>query len=98
MATSAKFRKKVPACPVRRNKGRKWRRFRETFFGQSPTNRLCADCLQRGITVAARIVDHIIPIALKPELEFELSNLQGLCVECSDRKTARENSGGRQAR
>ena len=98
MATSPKFRKKLSVCPVRRNKGRKWRRFRDTFFAVDPQNRLCADCLRRGLTRVARIVDHILPIALRPELEFELSNLQGLCVECSDRKTARENSGGRTAR
>lgn len=93
MATSAKFRKKVSQRPIRRCKGRPWRRCREEFLNEKPTNRLCADCLRRGVTRATAIVDHIIPVSERPDLEFEKSNLQGLCQECSDRKTARENSG-----
>jgi 5-methylcytosine-specific restriction protein A len=34
--------------------------------------------------------DHIKPIRTHPELAFELSNLQSLCVPCHSRKTAIE--------
>jgi 5-methylcytosine-specific restriction endonuclease McrA len=95
MATSPKFRKKVSACPVRRNKGRKWRRTKEAFYALDPVNRLCRSCLRKGITRAAVVCDHIKPVSERPDLEFELSNLQGLCDPCNDEKTTRENSGVR---
>jgi len=33
-------------------------------------------------------VDHIRPVALFPELQWELSNLQTLCIDCHKNKTA----------
>lgn len=35
-------------------------------------------------------VDHIIPIALKPELEYDLDNLQTICPNCHARKTLQD--------
>lgn len=96
MAISAKFRKKILSpIAARRNKGRKWRRTRETFFGLNPLNRLCAECLKAGHTVETDIVDHIVPVSVAPDREFDLTNLQGLCQMHSDLKTAAENRGER---
>jgi 5-methylcytosine-specific restriction endonuclease McrA len=95
MATAAKFRKKMAGTPVRRCKGRKWRRTRDEFFALDPLNRLCRNCLKSGRTRATKIVDHIIPVNRRPDLEFDLTNLQGLCQDCSDLKTAAENRGDR---
>lgn len=95
MASGPKFRKKVSDRPVRRCKGRQWRRTREEFFGLDPLNRLCAVCLKNGITREAVVCDHKIPVSRRPDLEFEFSNLQGLCAEHDRLKTDAENRGER---
>ncbi len=96
MARAAKYRQARKAPPVvthRRDKGRPWRRARRAYFDSEPTNRLCQECLKLGITRQADVVDHIQTVASRPDLEFDQSNLQGLCNECHDKKTARENTG-----
>lgn len=43
-------------------------------------------CIQCGC--AGRLeVDHVKPVRTNPELAFEMSNLQTLCVSCHSRKT-----------
>lgn len=76
----------------KRNKGRKWRRTRESFFDQDPENRLCRHCLERGVTAEAVVVDHVVPVVLDPSREFDLDNLQGLCAACDKIKTANDGS------
>lgn len=80
---------------TRRSRGRPWRRIRAAFLAADPLHRLCAECLKQGRTEPTAIVDHIVPVAIAPEREFDLSNLQGLCRRHSDEKTARENRGER---
>jgi 5-methylcytosine-specific restriction endonuclease McrA len=42
----------------------------------------------RGCGEAGRLeVDHVEPVRTHPELAFDLSNLQTLCVPCHSRKT-----------
>ncbi|WP_210327258.1 HNH endonuclease [Methylocystis sp. H4A] len=43
----------------------------------------CVECSARGDLE----VDHVKPVRTHPELAFELSNLQCLCVACHARKT-----------
>lgn len=66
-----------------------WRTVRAALLRSNP---LCRLCEARGLLVAARVVDHIIPIK-DGGARFETSNLQGLCVSCHNAKTARETSG-----
>lgn len=44
------------------------------------------------MTVAASEVDHIKPLKTHPELAMDRSNLQALCRNCHEKKTARENN------
>ena len=85
-------RRTAAAARHKRCKGRPWRRTRERFFAADPLNRLCRECLKADRTAEATIVDHVIPVVDRPDLEFDQSNLQGLCQTCSDEKTARENA------
>ena len=51
-------------------------------------NPLCAECKAEGYTVAAALVDHIIPLSQGGKDED--SNYQSLCVTHHNRKIARE--------
>ncbi len=53
---------------------------------------MCEDCKRHGVTRAAEQVDHIVPLKDRPDLAFEPSNLQALCVPCHARKSAKERS------
>ena len=52
---------------------------------------LCRACQKEGLTVAAVELDHIQPLHKRPDLAMVQSNLQPLCREHHERKTAREN-------
>ena len=54
---------------------------------------LCQECLRNKHYRPARIVDHIVP-KFEGGTDDE-SNLQSLCQECSDAKTAVEGSRAR---
>lgn len=49
---------------------------------------LCVHCLKVGRVTTATDCDHIVPIAIAPELRLELDNLQCLCRPCHRIKTA----------
>lgn len=63
----------------------RWRRLRELVLNADP---LCAECRRQGRTVAAREVDHIVPVHQGGTDARE--NLQGLCRPCHWSKTATE--------
>lgn len=66
-----------------------WRQLRKVWITSNP---LCAECLDKGITKAARIVDHVIPIRLGGE-RLSQSNLQSLCTSCHNSKSSKERNG-----
>lgn len=63
----------------------RWQKASKRFLRENP---LCADCLERGRTEAATLVDHIIPHRGDMTIFWDKTNLQGLCVQCHGRKTA----------
>ena len=65
----------------------RWRKVRKMVLDMNP---LCVVCDANGSKVVAVDVDHIIPLALQPDLAFDTSNLQGLCRSCHNCKTAQE--------
>jgi len=68
-----------------------WREVRAVLLRDQP---LCVRCEAAGRLVAAKVVDHIVPIK-EGGARFDRSNLQPLCVACHNRKTARETAGRR---
>ena len=70
---------------MRRTATTRWRRIREAVLNADP---LCAECRRQGRTVAAREVDHVVPVERGGTDARE--NLQGLCRPCHYAKTARE--------
>lgn len=66
----------------------RWQKVRASFLKENP---LCAEHLLDGDTVAAVLVDHIVPHKGNQVLFWDRDNWQSLCKECHDRKTAKEN-------
>lgn len=68
-----------------RIRGRAWQRIRTAVLSREP---LCRGCSVKGRVTVAVEVDHIMPLAKGGTNDHE--NLQPLCVECHEAKTARE--------
>ncbi len=69
-----------------------WRKLRLVFLTDNP---LCCFCAKAKRVVQATVVDHIEPIAKRPELRLEWSNLRPLCKPCHDAHTAKEQGFAR---
>ena len=67
-----------------------WQRARAGFLRSHP---LCTKHAAKGETVAASVVDHIVPHKGDKVLFWEHDNWQALCKPCHDRKTATEDGG-----
>ena len=61
-----------------------WHRVRRHVLTEHP---LCQHCEARGVIRPAHHVDHITPIS-KGGAWFDAENLQALCHDCHNRKTA----------
>lgn len=61
-----------------------WNVFAADYKRRHP---LCADCEDKGLTVAVEEVDHVIPLSERPDLKFDERNLRGRCKPCHVRKT-----------
>jgi 5-methylcytosine-specific restriction protein A len=66
-----------------------WQKFRAWYATQVP-----AICVRCGDALASKLMhlDHIIPLE-QGGTKFEKANLQWLCEECHNRKTAAEDNG-----
>ena len=74
----------------KRTTGRPWMRLRAAVLDAQP---LCVRCLAAGRTVAAREVDHVLPVHRGGT--DAPANLQGLCVDCHERKSRGEGAARR---
>ena len=61
---------------------------RRVFLSENP---LCQPCAAQGFTVAAREIDHIVPVKEAPDRFLDASNWQPICRPCHEVKTATEN-------
>lgn len=69
-----------------RGYGARWRALRLRYLREHP---LCAHCAERGLTVSATDVDHVVSRARGGSDRD--GNLQALCHSCHSAKTARED-------
>ncbi|HCG5939063.1 TPA: HNH endonuclease [Vibrio parahaemolyticus] len=67
----------------------KWRKLRARKAKESP---LCENCLTYTIIKPVDVVDHIKPLLDYPDLAYVFSNLQSLCHQCHNDKTAKETA------
>jgi 5-methylcytosine-specific restriction protein A len=66
-----------------------WRKARKAFRLKNP---LCKHCDDNGITTAAKVVDHIIPMKAGGD-PLKESNFQSLCNRCHNIKSSNESRG-----
>ena len=64
----------------------RWRRLRLIGLNKEP---LCITCKGKGITKAATVRDHIIPIQQGGSI-WDENNHQSLCKSCHNRKSGKE--------
>ncbi|EJO2709643.1 HNH endonuclease [Salmonella enterica] len=73
-----------------------WDKYRIYYLKHHP---LCVECEKRGLYVAAKIVDHIIPINGGGDVLFWPEwNHQALCQACHNRKTVQQDPTTKQNR
>lgn len=72
-----------------RGYGHKWHKARTGFLAEHP---LCVVCEKAGMTVAAGVVDHIVPHKNDMRLFWDMTNWQALCAICHNRKSAMEGA------
>ena len=69
---------------------KRFRRLRLIVLARDP---LCRDPYGNheasGRVALAEQVDHVVPLCERPDLAYDLENLQGLCVRCHQLKTRR---------
>lgn len=71
----------------KRKRGRAGQRDRTEMLALEP---LCRKCLERGLTVATTVIDHIVPLAWGG-LDTR-GNKQGLCDDCHNKKSKAERA------
>lgn len=65
----------------------KWTAYAKRFRQHSPW---CVMCQANGLIQLAEVVDHIKPAKHFPELFWDESNHQSLCIRCNTRKAAKD--------
>lgn len=65
-----------------------WKKLREAVLARD--NHLCQECLRQGYIEEAKHVDHIEPAVKRPDLFWQMDNLQSLCASCHTKKTIEE--------
>lgn len=84
-ATTARDAERDRGSASRRGYDRLWQKFRLVILARDP---LCLLCLEVGRLTASHQVDHIKPIAERPDLRLAPCNVRGLCDSCHSRRTA----------
>lgn len=81
-------RKERPKYSRELYKTARWQRLRKRVLLGHP---LCVECEHRGKITPATVVDHVVSHKGNLELFWDEDNLQPLCKNCHDSKTAKED-------
>ena len=72
----------------------RWKKLRKIVIDSQPycQSGVVCDPSDSGRRAPSRHCDHIIPVTERPDLAWDIENLQGLCPGCHSLKTATEDS------
>ena len=70
----------------------RWGALRAMYLAHNP---LCEECQRHGEIVPAEQVHHRLDLSVRPDMAFDMANLEALCRPCHSRETARRVNGGR---
>ncbi len=65
----------------------RWQAVRAQVLRDEP---VCRECARLGLTEPATQVDHVVPLAVAPQLAFDRANLAPTCTACHARKSQAE--------
>lgn len=90
----------LPRNEARENAGRRgydaeWAKLSARYRRRHP---LCEECEQQGRSALCDVVDHIIPVADRPDLRLEERNLWALCNSCHNGLKRRMEAYARKAK
>lgn len=68
----------------------KWKKARLSWLRRNP---LCAECMKDNRVTQATVVDHITPHKGNMKLFWDRTSWQSLCIECHNKKSAKERYG-----
>jgi 5-methylcytosine-specific restriction protein A len=86
--TCSRQRNRTRGSATSRGYGSDWEVLREWHLNRHP---LCVFCEQRGETVVADEVDHIIPfVSIEVPRRLDPSNLRSLCKSCHSKHTRQQ--------
>src|SRR5690625_4181694 len=77
---------------AQRGYGGKWQQARKGYLRKYP---LCRMCEEKGYTVIASVVDHVIPHRGDMRIFWDSDNWQPLCVQCHNSDKARQEGRGK---
>jgi 5-methylcytosine-specific restriction protein A len=69
-------------------RGKAWRELRALKATMNP---LCELCDAKDVTRKMDIVHHLQPVKERPDLTYDISNLQSVCLPCHNRLHGRRN-------
>jgi len=76
------------ATSTQRGYGYRWQKAREAYLKNNP---LCVQCERDGRVNDRELeIDHIVPINIAPDRQYDLNNWQVLCKSCHSKKTAQD--------
>lgn len=84
-------RQKARPASSERLYGWRWQKARDSYLKENP---LCVECMKRGITREAKVVDHIVPHRGNWDLFWDRDNWQSLCESDHNRAKQIVEGGG----
>lgn len=64
----------------------RWAKVRRIKLSEQP---LCEECERQGRVTLARHVHHVQPRKDRPDLAYDLGNLESICIRCHNAKETR---------
>jgi 5-methylcytosine-specific restriction protein A len=74
----------------------RWKRMRGLKLNEEPfcMSGIVCDPYKTGRRAPSTVVDHVLSVETRPDLQWDYDNLRGLCQPCHSWKTNKVDGGG----